>query len=141
MGSLVPRGLGNKPQNEMLVFSSLVKGYEKEMSLLVDSGASQNFVSKAALMESLPQWNRLTREGKRENMLVRLANGSTVRSDGALVELSLRFCDFVCKETFVVLEMGAKYDLILGMPWLAKHQPWIDWRARTIGSSSPSSDE
>ena len=141
MGSLVPRGLGNKPQNEMLVFSSLVKGYEKEMSLLVDSGASQNFVSKAALLRSLPQWDRLTREGKRENMVVRLADGSTVRSEGVLVELPFKFCDFVCNETFVVLEMGAKYDLILGMPWLAKHQPWIDWRARTIGSSSPSSDE
>src|SRR5690349_15942529 len=59
----------------------------------------------------------------------------------ALVELSFKFCDFVCKEMFVVLEMGSRYDLILGMPWLTKHQPWIDWRARSIGSSSPSSDE
>ena len=141
VGCLVPGGLGNKPPNEMLVFSSFVKGYEKEMSLLVDSGASQNFVSRAALQKSLPQWDRLYREGKRETMVVRLANGSTVRSEGVLVELSFRFCDFVCKEMFVVLEMGSRYDLILGMPWLAKHQPWIDWRARTIGSSSPSSDE
>jgi len=125
----------------MLVFSSFVKGYEKEMSLLVDSGASQNFVLRAALQKSLPQWDRLYCEGKRETMVVRLANGSTVRSEGVLVELSFRFCDFVCKEMFVVLEMGSRYDLILGMPWLAKHQPWIDWRARTIGSSSPSSDE
>ncbi|CAI5722202.1 unnamed protein product [Peronospora effusa] len=28
--------------------------------------------------------------------------------------------------------MESPYDLILGMPWLAKHQPWIDWRTRTV---------
>ncbi|TYZ58233.1 hypothetical protein PybrP1_006424 [[Pythium] brassicae (nom. inval.)] len=68
----------------MLVYSASVKVYEKPMALLVDSGASQNFVSKAALRKSLSQWDPLTREGKRENMLVRLAGDSTARSDGAL---------------------------------------------------------
>ena len=32
--------------------------------------------------------------------------------------------------------MESPYDLILGMPWLAKHQPWIDWRIRTVGNST-----
>ncbi|GMF50658.1 unnamed protein product [Phytophthora fragariaefolia] len=32
--------------------------------------------------------------------------------------------------------MDDRYDLILGMPWLAKHEPWIDWRSRTIGASN-----
>ncbi|POM78706.1 Gag protein [Phytophthora palmivora] len=30
-----------------------------------------------------------------------------------------------------------KYDLILGMPWLEKHEPWIDWRGNAIGASRP----
>ncbi|GMF20241.1 unnamed protein product [Phytophthora fragariaefolia] len=30
--------------------------------------------------------------------------------------------------------MDGRYDLILGMPRLAKHEPWIDWRSRTIGT-------
>ncbi|KAF1315165.1 Pol protein, partial [Globisporangium splendens] len=141
MGSLVPGALGNKAPSEMLVYSADVKGYEKKMTVLVDCGASQNFVSKAALKQSLQAYERLVHSGKREKMIVRLADGSTVHTEGVQVELSFSFCDFVCKETFVVLAMGSKYDLILGMPWLAKHQPWIDWRARTIGSSTPSSDE
>ncbi|KAF1314505.1 Pol protein, partial [Globisporangium splendens] len=141
MGSLVPGALGNKAPSEMLVYSADVKGYEKKMTVLVDCGASQNFVSKSALKQSLQAYERLVHTGKREKMIVRLADGSTVHTEGVRVELSFRFCDFVCKETFVVLAMGSKYDLILGMPWLAKHQPWIDWRARTIGSSTPSSDE
>ncbi|KAF1332441.1 Pol protein, partial [Globisporangium splendens] len=141
MGSLVPGALGNKAPSEMLVYSADVKGYEKKMTVLVDCGASQNFVSKSALKQSLQAYERLVHTGKREKMIVRLADGSTVHTEGVRVELSFRFCDFVCKETFVVLAMGSKYDLILGMPWLAKHQPWIDWRARTIGSSTPSSEE
>ncbi|KAF1333148.1 Pol protein, partial [Globisporangium splendens] len=141
MGSLVPGALGNKAPSEMLVYSADVKGYEKKMTVLVDCGASQNFVSKAALEQSLQAYDRLVHSGKREKMIVRLADGSAVHTEGVQVELSFSFCDFVCKETFVVLAMGSKYDLILGMPWLAKHQPWIDWRARTIGSSTPSSDE
>ncbi|KAF1334476.1 Pol protein, partial [Globisporangium splendens] len=140
MGSLVPGALGNKAPSEMLVYIADVKGYEKKMTVLVDCGASQNFVSKAALKQSLQAYERLVHSGKREKMIVRLADGSTVHTEGVQVELSFSFCDFVCKETFVVLAMGSKYDLILGTPWLAKHQPWIDWRARTIGSSTPSSD-
>ncbi|KAF1325449.1 Pol protein, partial [Globisporangium splendens] len=141
MGSLVPGALGNKAPSEMLVYSADVKGYEKKMTVLVDCGVSQNFVSKSALKQSLQAYERLVHTVKREKMIVRLADGSTVHTEGVRVELSFRFCDFVCKETFVVLAMGSKYDLILGMPWLAKHQPWIDWRASTIGSSTPSSDE
>ncbi|KAG3248865.1 hypothetical protein PI124_g6455 [Phytophthora idaei] len=30
-----------------------------------------------------------------------------------------------------------KYDLILGMMWLEKHEPWIDWRDKAIGTSRP----
>ncbi|POM60964.1 Pol protein, partial [Phytophthora palmivora] len=30
-----------------------------------------------------------------------------------------------------------KYDLILGMPWQEKHEPWIDWRGKAIGASRP----
>ena len=32
--------------------------------------------------------------------------------------------------------MESPYDLILGMPWLAKYQPWIDWRTRTVANST-----
>ena len=35
-----------------------------------------------------------------------------------------------------MLGMESPYDLILGMPWLAKYQPWIDWRTRTVANST-----
>ncbi|KAF1319763.1 Pol protein, partial [Globisporangium splendens] len=101
MGSLVPGALGNKAPSEMLVYSADVKGYKKKMTVLVDCGASQNFVSKSALKQSLQAYERLVHSGKREKMIVRLADGSTVHTEGVQVELSFSFCDFVCKETSI----------------------------------------
>ncbi|GMF38571.1 unnamed protein product [Phytophthora fragariaefolia] len=67
---------------------------------------------------------------------VRLANGSLVEVSRVLVGLSVKFEDFDSTERFIVLEMD-KYDLILGMPWLEKDEPWIDWRGKAIGASRP----
>ncbi|KAG3011393.1 hypothetical protein PC121_g15703 [Phytophthora cactorum] len=52
------------------------------------------------------------------------------------MDLAVKFEDFDRSEQFTVLEMD-KYDLILGMPWLEKHEPWIDWRGKAIGVSRP----
>ena len=106
------------------------------MTLLVDSGASQNFVKLAALKKSPSSYKSLCQDGKREEATVRLANGTLVKSEGVQVELSFSFNDFSCNEKLTVLGMNSPYDLILGIPWLAKHQPWIDWRTRTVASST-----
>uniref|UniRef100_H3H215 Retrotransposon gag domain-containing protein n=1 Tax=Phytophthora ramorum TaxID=164328 RepID=H3H215_PHYRM len=42
-------------------------------------------------------------------------------------------------DELIVLELDDKFDMVLGMPWLARHDPVIDWTKRTIvyfGSSS-----
>ncbi|POM65041.1 Pol protein, partial [Phytophthora palmivora] len=55
------------------------------------------------------------------------------------MDLAVKFEDFDSTdstESFLVLDMD-KYDLILGMPWLEKHEPWIDWRGKAIGASRP----
>ena len=36
-----------------------------------------------------------------------------------------------------MLDIDDRYDIILGMPWLVKHQPWIDWIHGTIGRTLP----
>ncbi|POM71057.1 Reverse transcriptase, partial [Phytophthora palmivora] len=52
------------------------------------------------------------------------------------MDLAVNFEDFDSTESFLVLDMD-KYDLILSMPWLEKHEPWIDWRGKAIGASRP----
>ncbi|POM72204.1 Gag protein [Phytophthora palmivora] len=52
------------------------------------------------------------------------------------MDLAVKFEDFDSTESFLVLDMD-KYDLILGMPWLEKHESWIDWRGKAIGACRP----
>ena len=53
-----------------------------------------------------------------------------------MIELAFRFSSFSCKEKLIVLGMESRYDLILGITWLANYQPWIDWRTRIVTSST-----
>ncbi|OWY94156.1 hypothetical protein PHMEG_00036194 [Phytophthora megakarya] len=34
----------------------------------------------------------------------------------------------------LVLDLDSKFDMVLGMPWLARHDPTIDWEKRTVVS-------
>ena len=66
---------------------------------------------------------------------VRLATGSIVSTRKVLIPLVIKFDEFDSEEPFIYLDMDDRYDLILGMPWLMKHELWIDWRSRTVGAS------
>ncbi|POM77399.1 Gag protein [Phytophthora palmivora] len=52
------------------------------------------------------------------------------------MDLTVKYEEFDSTESFLVPDMD-KYDFILGMPWLEKHEPWIDWRGKAIGTSRP----
>ncbi|GMF15053.1 unnamed protein product [Phytophthora fragariaefolia] len=69
---------------------------------------------------------------------VRLATGSIASIRKVVSPLKVTFDDFDSVELFIVLDMDDRYDLILGMTWLAKNEPWIDWRSQTIGASHKS---
>ncbi|POM60351.1 Gag protein [Phytophthora palmivora] len=77
-----------------------------------------------------PGWFTTWAQGQGQ-VSVRPADGRVVSMD-----LAVKFEDFDSTESFLVLDMD-KYDLILGMLWLEKHEPWIDWRGKAIGTSRP----
>ncbi|POM79440.1 Gag protein [Phytophthora palmivora] len=52
------------------------------------------------------------------------------------MDLAVKFEDFDSSESFLILDM-TKYDLIVCMLWLKKHEPWIDWRGTAIGANRP----
>ncbi|POM68956.1 Gag protein [Phytophthora palmivora] len=54
-------------------------------------------------------------------------------------DLAVKVEDFDSTKSFLVLHMD-KYDFILGLPWLEKRDPWIDWGGKSIelaGLQSP----
>uniref|UniRef100_A0AAV1T7K0 Polyprotein n=1 Tax=Peronospora matthiolae TaxID=2874970 RepID=A0AAV1T7K0_9STRA len=42
------------------------------------------------------------------------------------------FDGFRSNDNFLVIEMNCAFDCILGMPWLARYKPQIDWLARSV---------
>ena len=51
------------------------------------------------------------------------------------MNLGVKFFDFNCIESCLVLDLDSIYDLILGMAWLERHEPYIDWRSKTLGAT------
>ena len=85
--------------------------------LLVDSGASYNFVS-SALAKSLG-W-RVTPAA----MHVRLANGEKLRSLGQVSGL-VTCGKWRAWVSFIVLDLA--FDVVFGLPWLVATNPRLDW--------------
>ncbi|GMF50384.1 unnamed protein product [Phytophthora fragariaefolia] len=106
------------------------------MTVLIDSGASFNFAMKASVARNNALYaSALEAYKSNTNVSVRLATGSIVSTRKVTIPLNVKFDYFNSVEPFIVLDVDDRYDLILGMPWLAKHKPWIDLRSRTIGAS------
>ncbi|ETO66085.1 hypothetical protein F444_16660, partial [Phytophthora nicotianae P1976] len=83
-----------------------------------------------------PYWEKSKSSESKSNgaVSVRLADGKAVTVPNIQMDLAVKFEDFNSLEQFTVLDMDP-YDMILGMPWLEKHEPWIDWRGKAIGAS------
>ncbi|GMF54653.1 unnamed protein product [Phytophthora fragariaefolia] len=111
------------------------EGYPKPMTVLIDSGASFNFATKASVARKPALYASALEASKiNTNVSVHLATGSIVFTRKVNMPLSVKFIGLNSVEPFIVLDMDNRYDLIIGMTWLAKHEPWIDWRCRTIGA-------
>ena len=117
-----------------------VKGFEKPWSILIDSGASSNYVRRRSL-EGNQQYAEALKAQDGDSITVRLATGARVTVPKVPLNLGLKFLDFNSVERCLVLDLDSRYDLILGMAWLERHEPWIDWRSKTLGATRIVSDE
>ncbi|POM70550.1 LOW QUALITY PROTEIN: Pol protein [Phytophthora palmivora] len=140
-GGLAPESLGaletRKSSGGLLVVHASVRGYGDSFRVLIKSGASTNFARHQTVARNGDKYADALREGEgRGQVSVRLADGTVVNVPGVWMDLAVKFEDFDSTESFLVLDMD-KYDLILGMPSLEKHEPWIDWRGKAIGASRP----
>ncbi|GMF40514.1 unnamed protein product [Phytophthora fragariaefolia] len=131
------KGRSRKNSDRLLVVHGRVRGYECPFRILIDLGVSKNFAHRLSVARNADKFADALRENSGAGPVSgRLANGSLVEEPRVLMDLSVKFKDFDRTERFIVLEMD-RYDLILGMPWLEKHGPWIDWRGKAIGASRP----
>ncbi|KAE9025552.1 hypothetical protein PR002_g11166 [Phytophthora rubi] len=103
-----------------------VAGAECPLRSLLDSRATNNFIRDDCLA-LLPSHVRV-REGPGE-IVVKLADGKPHRAPRRAVSLAYAFDGFSANDDFLVIELSYAFDCILGVPWLARYQPEIDWLA------------
>ncbi|KAG2776281.1 hypothetical protein Pcac1_g13148 [Phytophthora cactorum] len=111
-----------------LVILKIRSKRENSLRALVDSGASNNFVRQ----QSLPKLNFEDVDTPRRVLEVRLATGATVRTEKRVVRVRFSYKHRVFVENLIVLDLDDKFDLVLGMPWLARLDPVVNWEKRTL---------
>uniref|UniRef100_H3H760 Reverse transcriptase domain-containing protein n=1 Tax=Phytophthora ramorum TaxID=164328 RepID=H3H760_PHYRM len=118
----------------LLAVEATVKGFDKPWMILIDSGASGNY-ARHSTMEGSRQYAEALVARTSDIITVRLATGTRVTVPKVPVNLGVKFLDFDSVERCLVLDLDSRYDLILGMAWLERHEPWIDWRSKTLGAT------
>ena len=106
----------------LLVAKAMVKSFEKLWAILIDSGASENYVRRSSLEGSQQYAEALSAKGM-ETITVRLATGVQVTVPKDPMKLCIKFMETDCVERCLVMNFDARYDLILGMAWLERHEP------------------
>ena len=121
----VANPLRHQEQTEPYHPPIMLKGSFKGISakILVDSGSSGNFISKSFVKAGKLRLGYLKSHARKR---IRLANGASEIvnrcMNGNLVIGSHQ-------ESLQLAVIGLQgYDFILGMPWLAKHNPEVDWQ-------------
>lgn len=103
-----------------------VGGGRHRALFLIDCGATGNFVSEEYVKRYKLHTSRLS-----SNDIVSLADGSQQSTGSYLASESIEIGSYQDNIDLVVFPIQG-YDVILGMPWLEKFNPTIDWRDRTI---------
>ncbi|KAG2958969.1 hypothetical protein PC118_g23255 [Phytophthora cactorum] len=111
-----------------LVILKIRSKREDSLRALVDSGASNYF----ARQQSLPKLNFEDVDTPRSVLEVRLATGANVRTEKRVVRVRFSYKHQVFAENLFVFDLDDKFDLVLGMPWLARHDPVVNWEKRTL---------
>ncbi|KAE9038079.1 hypothetical protein PR001_g8104 [Phytophthora rubi] len=115
--------------SKLIIVSLFVAGARRPLRALLDSGATNNFFRESCLsilpagvpVRDLPV-----------DVIVKLADGKPRRVARLELSLPYTFDGFNSNDNFIVFEMNYAFDCILGIPWLVRYQPQIDWLARSV---------
>ncbi|CAD6974131.1 unnamed protein product [Tilletia controversa] len=101
----------------------------RRATALIDSGASDDLISQSFILK-----NTLTTQPLQHPVECELADGRIVHVDSS-VNSKLKFSvgSDTRSETLQLAVAPLKHaDVILGRPWLSRHNPDIDWTTGTI---------
>ena len=113
----------NGKQNSLIILKGAVAGHKA--TILIDSGASFDYISKDfALQHNL----QLTAIAPRQ---VTIADGTPYMAEQMAKSAEITMDKFKDKVSLHLFPLTA-YDVILGKPFLCRHNPSINWRTNTM---------
>ncbi|KAE9268540.1 hypothetical protein PR003_g31411, partial [Phytophthora rubi] len=115
--------------SRLIIVSLFVAGARRPLRALLDSGATNNFFRASCL--SIPPAGVPVRDLPGD-VIVKLADGKPRRVARRELSLPYTFDGFHSNDNFIVFDMNYAFDCILGIPWLVRYQPQIDWLARSV---------
>jgi hypothetical protein len=113
--------------DDLLILQTNLKDpNQSKIRLLIDSGASRDFISKSLTANLKLECTKL-----QQTLKVALADGTTTTVTEE-VQLSVPLGSTTYKIPMIVVEMNSEFDCILGISWLTKYNPYINWQNKTI---------
>jgi RNase H-like domain found in reverse transcriptase/Reverse transcriptase (RNA-dependent DNA polymerase)/Integrase zinc binding domain/Chromo (CHRromatin Organisation MOdifier) domain/Retroviral aspartyl protease len=114
------------PTQPLFKFSARIAGVQG--TVMVDCGATADFIS-----QSFVEKNRIPSIPLTDRRVILLADGSKHSVGRRSMPLTVTFPGFTGFVAPQILPLhGIRADLILGLPWLSRYNPSIDWQARTL---------
>ena len=118
-------GVDTALQHDLLRFTGTLAG--KKAVFLVDSGASHDFIA-----QDFVEKHKLETTSSEKEFSVTLADGSKVTQKLLrTAPLKLVVGEFGETQPFTVFSLG-RYDAFLGMPWLSRNNPSVDFSVKEI---------
>ena len=116
----------NSKLHSNLIVLSVPTSIGVQASVLIDCGSTTNFISKRFVL-----LNQISSVNTATSQVVRLADGSVSTTCKLVQSLHLYINDREICESLLVFPIES-FDIILGMPWLKKHNPNINWETNQI---------
>ena len=94
--------------------------------VLLDCGSTTNFISKRFVLK-----NHLTYSRINNSQVVKMPNGTIENTNKLVSSLRIHLNDRSLCEQLLVLPLES-FDIILGIPWLRKYNPTINWQTNSL---------
>ena len=108
-----------------ILFRVAVSVAGRRLVALVDSGASQSYILPDAVSLCEIDCSPV-------QVHLELADGSKIQATQRTLATSCTVGETVCKLEFTVTKLLSNVDVVLGIDWLQRWNPVIDWRKQTM---------